>query len=121
MTPLNRHFHEQFGTSARSAVQRQVSPRLLERLAVPRKGLIGPWAHAYPHFAFPGPQFEFSKILRWWDYWLNDIDTGVMDEPMLRAWMTESVKPAAHHDTLPGRWIAEPSWPPPGITPRGCS
>ena len=41
-----------------------------------------------------------------------------MDEPMLRAWMTESVKPAARHETLPGRWIAEPSWPPPGIMPR---
>jgi uncharacterized protein len=41
-----------------------------------------------------------------------------MDEPMLRAWMTESVKPATHHDTLPGRWIAESSWPPPGIKPR---
>ena len=26
-----------------------------QRLAVPRKGLIGPWAHAYPHFALPGP------------------------------------------------------------------
>jgi len=37
-----------------------------------------------------------------------------MDEPMLRAWMTESVKPATHHEILPGRWIAEPSWPPPG-------
>ena len=94
-------------------------PRLLERLKVPRKGLIGPWAHAYPHFAFPGPQIGFlQEILRWWDYWLKGVDTGVMDEPMLRAWMTESVKPAAHHDTLPGRWIAEPSWPPPGITPR---
>src|SRR4029077_9820323 len=51
-------------------------------------------------------------------YWLKGVDTGVMDEPMLRAWMTESVKPASHHDTLPGRWIAEPSWPPPGIKPR---
>ncbi len=94
-------------------------PRLLERLKVPRKGLIGPWGHAYPHFALPGPQIGFlQEILRWWDYWLKGIDTGVMDEPMLRAWMTESVKPATHHDTLPGRWIAEPSWPPPGITPR---
>ena len=37
---------------------------------------------------------------------------------MLRAWMTDSVKPATHHDTLPGRWIAEPSWPRPGIKPR---
>jgi predicted acyl esterase len=41
-----------------------------------------------------------------------------MDEPMLRAWMTESAKPASHHDTLPGRWIAEPSWPPQAIMPR---
>ena len=94
-------------------------PRLLKELKVPRKGLIGPWAHAYPHFALPGPQIGFlQEILRWWDYWLKGVDTGVMDEPMLRAWMTESVKPASHHDTLPGRWISEPSWPPPGIKPR---
>jgi predicted acyl esterase len=42
----------------------------------------------------------------------------VIDEPMLRAWMMESVKPATHHETLPGRWVAEPSWPSRGVTPR---
>jgi uncharacterized protein len=94
-------------------------PRLLERLTAPRKGLIGPWAHAYPHFAVPGPQVGFlQEMLRWWDHWLKGVDTGVMDEPMLRAWMTHSVKPATHHETLPGRWVAEPSWPSSGITPR---
>ena len=94
-------------------------PRLLERLTVPRKGLIGPWAHAYPHFALPGPQIGFlQETLRWWDYWLKSVDTGVMDEPILRAWMTESVKPASHHEALPGRWVAEPSWPSPRITPQ---
>jgi predicted acyl esterase len=94
-------------------------PRLLEGLTVPRKGLIGPWAHAYPHFALPGPQIGFLQdMLRWWDHWLKDVDTGVMDEPMLRAWMTESVKPAPHHEVLPGRWVAEPSWPSAGIPPR---
>ncbi len=94
-------------------------PRLLERLTVPRKGLIGPWAHAYPHFALPGPQIGFlQEMLRWWDHWLKGVDTGVMDEPMLRAWMTESVEPATHHETLPGRWVAEPSWPSPGIKPH---
>jgi putative CocE/NonD family hydrolase len=93
-------------------------PRLLERLRVPRKGLIGPWAHAYPHFAFPGPQIGFlQELLRWWDYWLKGIDTGVMDEPMLRAWMTGSVEPASFHEDLPGRWIAEHSWPPTGLNP----
>jgi uncharacterized protein len=93
-------------------------PRLLERLTVARKGLIGPWAHAYPHFALPGPQIGFlQEMLRWWDYWLKGLDTGVMDEPLLRAWMMESVKPASHHKVLPGRWIEEPSWPSRGITP----
>jgi len=93
-------------------------PRLLQRLSVPRKGLIGPWAHGYPHFARPGPQIGFlQEMLRWWDYWLKGVDTGVMDETMLRAWMMESVKPASRHETLPGRWVAEASWPPSGITP----
>jgi len=93
--------------------------RLLERLNVPRKGLIGPWAHAYPHFALPGPQIGFlQEMLRWWDYWLKGIDTGVMDEPMLRAWMTESVEPAPYHEVLPGRWIAEDAWPPTGVAPH---
>src|SRR5262245_29779127 len=93
--------------------------RLLERLQVPRKGLIGPWAHAYPHFALPGPQICFlQEMLRWWDHWLKGIDTGVMHAPMLRAWMTDSVKPAQHHEVLPGRWVGEPSWPAPGISRR---
>jgi putative CocE/NonD family hydrolase len=83
-------------------------PRLLAHLGVPRKGLIGPWAHAYPHFALPGPKVGFLQdALRWWDHWLKQIDTGVMNEPMLRAWMTESVTPAPFHEELPGRWIAE--------------
>ncbi len=89
-------------------------PRLLAHLTAPRKGLIGPWAHNYPHFALPGPQIGFlQEALRWWDHWLKGIDTGVMDEPMLRAWMTESVRPAPYHEELPGRWIAASSWPPP--------
>jgi putative CocE/NonD family hydrolase len=93
-----------------------VVPRLLEHLTVPRKGLIGPWAHDYPHTALPGPQVGFlQEALRWWDRWLKGIDTGVMHEPMLRAWMTASVTPAPYHDQLPGRWIAEPAWPPPNI------
>ena len=92
-------------------------PRLLARLTVPRKGLIGPWAHAYPHFALPGPQIGFlQEMLRWWDHWLKGADTGVMDEPVLRAWMTDSMQPASHHQALPGRWVAEASWPSAGIT-----
>jgi uncharacterized protein len=88
-------------------------PRLLAGLAGPRKGLIGPWSHAFPNDSVPGPEIGFlEESLRWWDHWLKGIDTGIMDEPMLRAWMQEYTPPAPHHQDWPGRWVAEPCWPP---------
>ncbi|MEZ4672949.1 MAG: CocE/NonD family hydrolase [Caldilineaceae bacterium] len=92
-------------------------PRLLVGLTVPRKGLIGPWPHMYPELdGKPGPTIGFlQEALRWWDHWLKGIETGIMDEPMLRVWMQESTPP----DDLPaervGRWIAEATWPSPTI------
>jgi predicted acyl esterase len=68
-------------------------PRLLEGLSVPRKGLIGPWSHSYPHTAVPHPAIGFlQESLRWWDHWLKGIDTGIMAEPMLRVWMPEGIR-----------------------------
>jgi putative CocE/NonD family hydrolase len=94
-------------------------PRMLEGLDVPRKGLIGPWPHAFPHAAAPGPRIGFfQEAVRWWDYWLKGIDTGIMDEPMLRAWMEDWIPPAPSHDERPGRWVAEEQWPSPRITRR---
>ncbi len=87
-------------------------PRLLEGLQVPRKGLIGPWAHTFPHDGVPGPAIGFlQEALRWWDHWLKGIDNGIMQEPMLRAWLQDSVSPQAFYEERPGRWIAEPTWP----------
>ena len=87
-------------------------PRLLAGLDVPRKGLVGPWGHQYPHDGVPGPAIGFlQEALRWWDHWLRNIDTGIMSEPMYRTWMQDSVPPQPFYRRRPGRWIAEPSWP----------
>ncbi len=87
-------------------------PRLLEGLTVPRKGLIGSWAHTFPQEGTPGPAIGFlQEALRWWDHWLRGIDRDLMDEPMYRAWMRESVPPQLWREERPGRWVAEPSWP----------
>lgn len=87
-------------------------PRMLEGLKGPRKGLIGPWAHEYPEVAVPGPQIGFlQECLRWWDHWLKDINTGIMDEPMLRAWIQDSVPPKTDYAMRPGHWVAEKEWP----------
>ncbi len=90
---------------------RSVLP-LIGNLRVPRKALIGPWAHDWPHAARPGPAIGFlQEALRWWDHWLKGIDTGIMDEPMIRVWMSDWVKPRKLVETWPGRWIAEREWP----------
>ena len=92
-------------------------PRLLERLTCPRKGVIGPWGHMFPERGVPGPAIGFlQECVRWWDQWLKRIDAGVMDEPMLRAWIEDPVPPKGFYAERPGRWIAEESWPPGTVT-----
>ena len=86
--------------------------RFLAGYRGPRKGLIGPWPHAYPHDAVPGPAIGFlQECIRWWDHWLRGESTGIMDEPMLRAWMQEPVEPRPFHAVRPGRWVSESEWP----------
>jgi putative CocE/NonD family hydrolase len=92
--------------------------RLLEGLPGPRKGLIGPWAHAWPQAGPPAPTIGFlQETLRWWDHWLRGVDTGIMDEPMLRAWIHEPVRPKTQYTERPGRWVADPAWPSPAVSP----
>lgn len=91
--------------------------RLLSHLTCSRKGVIGPGGHAYPHVATPGPAFDFLKLIaRWFDHWLKGIDTGIMDEPMLTAWMQEYEPPKTQYTVRQGRWIAERVWPSPVVT-----
>ncbi len=67
--------------------------RLVEHLPPDRvRGLIGPWSHQYPDRGLPpGPAIGFlQETLRWWDHWLKDKDTGVMTDPLLRAYVSDS-------------------------------
>lgn len=86
--------------------------RLLERGGGPRKGLIGPWAHRYPHLGLPGPAIDYlQEALRWFDHWLKGRDTGIMDEPMLTAWMPDGVGPSAMPVVQTGGWVTEAARP----------
>lgn len=96
--------------------------RLMENLSCPRKGLVGPWAHKYPHMGEPGPAINWlDEELRWWDQWLKGVETGIMDEPQLRLFMQDNAPPAGAYETREGRWVEEPSWPSPSITPTAFS
>jgi predicted acyl esterase len=92
-------------------------PRLMKGLGCPKKALIGPWAHVFPHYGVPGPAIGFlQEAVRWWDHWLRGHDNGIMAEPIYRVWMQEHVDPQPYHEERPGRWVAEASRPSPRIT-----
>ncbi|MFI6252847.1 CocE/NonD family hydrolase [Streptomyces sp. NPDC051016] len=93
--------------------------RLVEHLPADRvRGLIGPWSHQYPDRGLPpGPAIGFlQETLRWWDQHLKGTDTGVMREPLLRAWINDPVPPATSYDVMPGRWVGDDNWPSPKVT-----
>jgi len=87
-------------------------PRLMAGLDSPVKGLIGPWGHQYMHQAVPGPRMGYmDEAIRWWDHWLKDEDTGLMDEAAYRVWVQDSIPPANCHQERPGYWASESAWP----------
>src|SRR5277367_5283122 len=93
--------------------------RLLAQVRAPHKALFGPWAHNYPESASPGPSLNWAwEEVRWWKHWLAGEPTGVMDEPMLRAYMPYRTASEGYPVDTPGRWIAEDSWPSAHIHPR---
>jgi putative CocE/NonD family hydrolase len=86
--------------------------RTLGRLEGPRQGIFGPWAHRYAHLGIPGPAIGYlQETLRWLDHWLKGRQTGIMQEPTLRAWLPSGFTVAETPEDRPGRWIGEAGWP----------
>lgn len=77
-----------------------------------QKLLVGPWAHIRPYTAPTSGDtgdIDFGDdarielhdyLLRWFDYWLKDIDTGLMDEPPVYLFIMGE-----------NRWRYENEWP----------
>ena len=76
--------------------------------------IMGPWAHLFP-YVVPNSRgtgdIDFGPtalvdlhqvLLRWFDYWLKDVETGLMDEP-----------PVSIFTMGENRWQTLPEWPPP--------
>jgi len=67
-------------------------------LKVPKKMAIG------PPIPFDRPFYQYHwEILRWYDYWLKGIDTGIMDEPAVKIWVMGA-----------NEWKFADDWPVPG-------
>ena len=97
-------------------------PRMLEHLKVPRRAIIGPWAHIYPHDGVPGPAIGFlQEAVKWWDHWLKGARNGAMDGPMLWSWLEDSARPATTATYRDGRWVGDQTWPSNNVTMQSWS
>ena len=84
----------------------------MQNLQSPRRALVGPWTHLYPHLGEPGDAIGFlQEALRWWDRWLKSTQNGIDDEPMIITWMQENFRANPLLPTVEGRWLHSVSWP----------
>jgi uncharacterized protein len=82
----------------------------LARHGIPHRLLAGPWAHADPANAMPGPRIDFpSELVAWFDHWLRG--TG-QHEDRCDVFVRASTKPEIDLDLHEGRWVTLPSVPP---------
>jgi uncharacterized protein len=91
-------------------------PRMLEKMRVPIRAVLGPWKHDWPDSAVPGPDYEWRhEAVRWWDQWLKEKDSGILDEPRFIYFLRAGHGPGPALATTPGRWVGG-DWPANGMT-----
>lgn len=91
--------------------------RVVETVAGPVKGLIGPWGHVRPEGGVPGPAIGFlQECVRFFAASLDEVDNGFFDEPRLISYLQEAVAPGGSYAERPGRWVADASWPSPTMS-----
>ncbi len=92
--------------------------RVVEHARAPVRGIIGPWGHTHPEEGAPGPAIGFlQECVRFFGAALAGEDNGFFDEPRLISYLQEPVPPAGSYPRREGRWVADPCWPSPSLSP----
>jgi len=82
----------------------------LARHGTPHRLLAGPWAHADPATAMPGPRIDFDReLVAWFDHWLRGQGEH---EDRCDVFVRTSTRPEIDLDLHEGRWLTLPSVPP---------
>lgn len=84
--------------------------KALSEIGVPHRLLAGPWAHADPTTAMPGPRIDFeAELVAWFDHWLRGAGEHEDGCDVFVRWST---RPEPDLDVSLGRWLRLPSVPP---------
>lgn len=80
--------------------------RLMDNLDVPKRGIVGPWAHEFPDMAIPGPQMGYlQEVTEWLDRWMTDEGDQDAHEDAFLVYVQDGVKPETTYDYREGRWL----------------
>ena len=80
----------------------------LDEAGTPWRLLAGPWAHADPANAIPGPRIDLDvEMVAWFDRWLRGVGT---QESRADVFVRTSTIPEPDLDTHEGYWVTGP-WP----------
>jgi putative CocE/NonD family hydrolase len=106
-------WYDIFGEGGRTAYQSISTKSKFEKARNGQRVLIGPWGHLLPYHVPSsrgtgdidfGPEALIDlneTLLRWFDYWLKDVDNGIIEEP-----------PVTVFTLGENRWQNLSSWPP---------
>jgi putative CocE/NonD family hydrolase len=109
-------WYDIFGEGGRNAYQSIKSNSQFEKARNGQRLIIGPWGHLLPYNVpssrgtgeidfGPTALIDLNEtLLRWFDYWLKDIDNGFIEEP-----------PVAIFTLGENRWQKLADWPPPNM------
>ena len=84
----------------------------LRRAGVPHRLLAGPWVHADPATAYPGPRIDLDRELAaWFDRWLRDPVAGTgPHRDRVDVFVRSSTRPEPDLDLHAGHWVSD-AWP----------
>lgn len=80
--------------------------RLMDNLDVPKRGIVGPWAHEFPDMAIPGPQIGYlQEVIEWLDRWMTEEGDQDTHKDAFLVYVQDGVKPKTTYDYREGKWI----------------
>ncbi|WP_426562551.1 CocE/NonD family hydrolase [Angustibacter sp. McL0619] len=83
----------------------------LREAGVPHRLLAGPWAHADPANAIPGPRIDLvPEMVAWWDRWLREDGSAHTDRADV--FVRTATRPEPDLELHEGYWVAD-EWPSP--------
>jgi hypothetical protein len=91
---------------------RDIVERFFNQTLGPKRAIIGPYNHTWPHKANPGPAIEWRReVVDWLDLWMMDSEKpGQPDYPELIFYQRDYHIPGSDLEHIPGSWKVLDKW-----------